>query len=44
MNQQKENVNFDVFSPTDYRYSAEELKAYLAEEAFIKYEGLQKCL
>jgi len=38
MDQQKKKVNFDVFSPTDYRYSVEGLKAYLSEEAFIKYK------
>ncbi|MFH1905764.1 MAG: lyase family protein [bacterium] len=30
---------FNSFSPTDYRYSVEELKPYLSEEAFIKYKA-----
>jgi adenylosuccinate lyase len=30
---------FDLFSPTDYRYSVEDLKPYLAEEAFITYKA-----
>ncbi|MDI6703861.1 MAG: adenylosuccinate lyase [bacterium] len=29
---------FCSFSPTDYRYSVEDLKSYLTEEAFIKYK------
>ena len=30
---------FSFFSPTDYRYSVEDLKPYLTEEAFIKYKA-----
>jgi adenylosuccinate lyase len=30
---------FDLFSPTDYRYSVKELKPYLSEEAFVKYKA-----
>lgn len=30
---------FDLFSPTDYRYSVEELNRYLSEEAFVKYKS-----
>ena len=30
---------FDSFSPTNYRYSVEDLKPYLTEEAFIKYKA-----
>lgn len=29
---------FNLFSPTDYRYSVENLKPYLSEEAFIRYK------
>ncbi|TKJ27731.1 MAG: adenylosuccinate lyase [Promethearchaeota archaeon Loki_b31] len=31
---------FDCFSPTDFRYSVEELKDYLTEDAFIKYKTI----
>jgi len=31
--------SFNLFSPIDYRYSVEELKKYLSEEAFIKYKA-----
>jgi adenylosuccinate lyase len=31
-------MDFNIFSPTDYRYSIEDLKPYLTEEAFIKYK------
>lgn len=30
---------FDSFSPTDYRYSVEDLKPYLTEAAFINYKA-----
>lgn len=30
---------FDYFSPTDFRYSVEELKDYLSEDAFTKYKA-----
>ncbi|MCP8311284.1 MAG: hypothetical protein L6N94_07275 [Candidatus Methylarchaceae archaeon HK01M] len=29
---------FNSFSPTDYRYSVEDLKPYLSEESFVKYK------
>ncbi|MCX7661212.1 MAG: adenylosuccinate lyase [Candidatus Omnitrophica bacterium] len=32
--------NFSLFSPTDYRYAVEDLRAYLTEEAFVKYKLL----
>lgn len=30
--------NYNLFSPTDYRYSVKELSNYLTEESFIKYK------
>ncbi|MFX0139778.1 MAG: lyase family protein, partial [Candidatus Hodarchaeota archaeon] len=30
--------NFNLFSPTDYRYSIQDLKDFLSEEAFTKYK------
>jgi adenylosuccinate lyase len=30
---------FDLFSPSDYRYSVRELRPYLSEEAYIKYKS-----
>ena len=30
---------FDLFSPTDFRYTVEDLKKYLTEEAFTKYKA-----
>ena len=36
---QEDKNNFDIFSPTDYRYSVDDLKPYLTEEAFIKYKA-----
>ncbi|PJA61433.1 MAG: adenylosuccinate lyase [bacterium (Candidatus Ratteibacteria) CG_4_9_14_3_um_filter_41_21] len=30
---------FDSFSPTDYRYSVEDLKPYLTENSFVKYKA-----
>lgn len=30
---------FDLFSPTDYRYSIKELGPYLSEESFVKYKS-----
>ena len=30
---------FSSFSPTDYRYSVEDLRPYLTEEAFVKYKA-----
>lgn len=33
------NGKFDLFSPTDYRYSVEELRPYLSEGAFVKYKA-----
>ncbi|MEM5846481.1 MAG: lyase family protein [Candidatus Aenigmatarchaeota archaeon] len=38
MSEEKVSI-FDLFSPTDYRYSVEELKQYLSEEAFVKYKS-----
>ncbi|OGS22690.1 MAG: adenylosuccinate lyase [Elusimicrobia bacterium RIFOXYA2_FULL_39_19] len=32
-------VNYDAFSPTDFRYSVDELRAYLTEEAYVKYKA-----
>lgn len=37
--EKEDKTNFDIFSPTDYRYSVSDLKAYLTEEAFIKYKA-----
>jgi adenylosuccinate lyase len=31
--------DFDLFSPTDFRYAVEDLKPYLTEEAFTKYKA-----
>src|SRR5271154_7439851 len=30
---------FDMYSPTDYRYSVKELSPYLSEEAYVKYKS-----
>ncbi len=30
---------FDLFSPTDYRYSVKELTPYLSEEAYVRYKS-----
>ena len=30
---------FLAFSPTDYRYAVEDLRAFLSEEAFVKYKA-----
>ncbi|MDI6798970.1 MAG: lyase family protein [Candidatus Aenigmarchaeota archaeon] len=30
---------YDLFSPTDYRYSVKELRPYLSEESFVKYKS-----
>lgn len=32
-------MNFNIFSPTDFRYSVEELKPYLSEQAFVNYKA-----
>ncbi|MBU0951991.1 MAG: adenylosuccinate lyase [Elusimicrobia bacterium] len=32
-------TNYDIFSPTDFRYSVEGLKPYLTEEAYVKYKA-----
>ncbi len=31
---------YNLFSPTDYRYSVKDLKQYLSEEAFVNYKAL----
>lgn len=36
---QDSKEKFDSFSPTDYRYSVEDLKSYLTEETFVEYKA-----
>ncbi|MCK4476687.1 MAG: hypothetical protein KAU16_08180 [Methanophagales archaeon] len=35
----KDEIDFSVFSPTDYRYAVDELRDYLSEEAFVRYKA-----
>jgi adenylosuccinate lyase len=34
-----EEIDFSAFSPTDYRYAVEELRAYLSDEAYVRYKA-----
>ncbi|MHC1610811.1 MAG: lyase family protein [Candidatus Methanospirareceae archaeon] len=34
-----EEIDFSSFSPTDYRYAVNDLRAYLSEEAYVKYKA-----
>lgn len=34
-----EDRNFAAFSPTEYRYAVPELRAYLSEEAYVRYKA-----
>lgn len=34
-----EEIDFSVFSPTDYRYAVGELRSYLSEEAYVRYKA-----
>jgi len=38
MSEEKISI-YDLFSPTDYRYSVKELAPYLSEESFVKYKS-----
>ncbi len=35
----KEAIDFSAFSPTDYRYAVDELRAYLSDEAYVRYKA-----
>lgn len=35
----KEEIDFSAFSPTDYRYAVDELRAYLSDEAYVEYKA-----
>ena len=35
----KEEIDFSLFSPTDYRYAVAELRAYLSDEAYVQYKA-----
>jgi adenylosuccinate lyase len=35
----KEEIDFSAFSPTDYRYAVDELRAYLSDEAYVTYKA-----
>ncbi len=35
----KEEIDFSAFSPTDYRYAVADLRAYLTDEAYVKYKA-----
>jgi adenylosuccinate lyase len=35
----EEEIDFSAFSPTDYRYAVEELRAYLSDEAYVHYKA-----
>jgi len=35
----KEEIDFSLFSPTDYRYAVADLRAYLSDEAYVKYKA-----
>ncbi|HUV80630.1 MAG TPA: lyase family protein, partial [Candidatus Bathyarchaeia archaeon] len=35
----KEAIDFSAFSPTDYRYAVDELRAYLSDEAYVTYKA-----
>ncbi|MGC9444593.1 MAG: lyase family protein [Candidatus Methanospirareceae archaeon] len=32
-------IDFSAFSPTDYRYAVEDLRAYLSDEAYVRYKA-----
>ncbi len=34
-----EEIDFSAFSPTDYRYAVDELRAYLSEESYVRYKA-----
>jgi len=36
-------MRYDLFSPTDYRYSVDDLRPYLSEEAYIRYKLKVEC-
>ena len=35
----KEAIDFSAFSPTDYRYAVDDLRAYLSDEAYVRYKA-----
>jgi adenylosuccinate lyase len=35
----KEEIDFSLFSPTDYRYAVSDLRAYLSDEAYVNYKA-----
>ena len=35
----KEEIDFSLFSPTDYRYAVADLRAYLSDEAYVQYKA-----
>ncbi|MBN1761497.1 MAG: adenylosuccinate lyase [Methanomicrobia archaeon] len=35
----KEEIDFSLFSPTDYRYAVADLRAYLSDEAYVTYKA-----
>ena len=35
----KEAIDFSAFSPTDYRCAVDDLRAYLSDEAYVKYKA-----
>ena len=34
-----DNIDFSAFSPTDYRYAVDELRAYLTDDAYVTYKA-----
>lgn len=34
-----EKIDFTLFSPTDYRYAVADLRAYLSDEAYVRYKA-----
>jgi adenylosuccinate lyase len=34
-----EEIDFAAFSPTDYRYAVDALRAYLSEDAYVRYKA-----
>jgi len=35
----KEEIDFSLFSPTDYRYAVSDLRVYLSDEAYVRYKA-----